>query len=126
MNHKPKRNIGDEIIESLKEAVEGLRSGKPIDEVFTCRSVEVASQLRQFGADEAKEVRKLLRASQAIFAQFLGVSVQTVRAWEQGENVPSDIAKRFMDEIRHNPEYWRQRLREVVIVKKRKVASKLK
>jgi putative transcriptional regulator len=126
MNHKPRRNIGEEIIESLKEAVEGLRSGKPLEEVFTCRRVEVAPRAAEYDTADPKQVRQLLRASQAIFAQFLGVSVQTVRAWEQGENVPSDIAKRFMDEIRHDPEYWRKRLREVVVPKKRKVASKAK
>jgi putative transcriptional regulator len=123
MKKSKKKSIGQQIVESLQEAVEGLRSGKPIDEVFTCHRVEVAPQSQQFSRDEAKEVRKLLRASQAIFAKFLGVSVQTVRAWEQGENVPSDIAKRFMEEIRHDPDYWRKRLREVVVVKKRKLAS---
>jgi len=46
-----------------------------------------------------------------LFAHFLGVSVKTVRSWEQGKT-PSDIASRFMDEIRHNPNYWRQRLKE--------------
>ena len=126
MNQKPKRRIADEIIESLKEAVEALRSGAPLEEVFTCRRVEVTLRTPLYGAVEVKQVRQLLRASQAIFAQFLGVSVQTVRAWEQGENVPSDIAKRFMDEIRHDPDYWRKRLREVVVVKKRKLASQSK
>jgi len=126
MNKKPKKSIGEEIIESLKEAVEGLRSGIPLEEVLTCRRVEVAPRTTEYGTSDAKQVRQLLRASQAIFAKFLGVSVQTVRAWEQGENVPSDIAKRFMDEIRHDPDYWRKRLREVVVVKKRKLASQAK
>lgn len=126
MNKKPKKRIADEIIESLQEAVESLQGGAAIEDVFTCHRVEVAAPSPQYAALDVKQVRKLLRASQAIFAQFLGVSVQTVRAWEQGENVPSDIAKRFMDEIRHNPDYWRQRLREVVVVKKRKVASSAK
>jgi len=46
-----------------------------------------------------------------------------VRAWEQGENIPIDIAKRFMDEIRHDPDYWRARLREIVVPIKRLVAQ---
>ena len=50
--------------------------------------------------------------SQRIFAQFLGVSVDAVQSWEGGVNTPSDMACRFMDEIRFNPEYWRKRLME--------------
>ena len=63
-----------------------------------------------------RETRDLLAASQAVFARFLGVSVQTVRAWEQGVNTPSTLASRFLDEIRHDPAYWRTRLRETVVL----------
>jgi HTH-type transcriptional regulator/antitoxin HigA len=55
--------------------------------------------------------RKVLNASQALFAQFLGVSVKAVRKWESGQ-APSEMACRFMDEIRRNPKYWHKRLRE--------------
>jgi hypothetical protein len=37
-----------------------------------------------------------------------------VQAWESGVNTPSDMACRFMDEIRHNPEYWQKRLSESI------------
>ena len=36
-------------------------------------------------------------------------------AWEQGAKNPSDMACRFMDEIRHNPRYWQERLRESAV-----------
>jgi putative transcriptional regulator len=123
MRKQAKKSVAQDIVESLQEFVETLRSGADLETTFNCRRVEVKVAPTDYNGNVVGETRKLLRASQAIFAQFLGVSVQTVRAWEQGENVPSDIAKRFMDEIRHNPDYWRQRLREVVVVKKRKVAS---
>jgi putative transcriptional regulator len=60
-----------------------------------------------------KETRKLIRASQAIFAQFLGVSLSAVRDWEQGIKPPGGAACRIMDEIRRNPDYFVGRLREL-------------
>jgi DNA-binding transcriptional regulator YiaG len=119
MKRKNKKSIGQQIIESLQEAVDSLRSGASIEETFTCHRVDVNAKPRVYDAQVVKDTRKLLRASQTVFAKFLGVSAQTVRAWEQGENEPSDMAKRFMDEIRHNPDYWRGRLRDIAIVKKR-------
>lgn len=54
-----------------------------------------------------------MRVSQAIFAQFLGVSLGTVRDWEQGNKPPNGAASRLMDEIRNNPEYFFKRLMEL-------------
>lgn len=65
----------------------------------------------EYGPAEVRRVREeILHVSQAIFARFLGVSVKTVHAWEQGENTPADIAARFMDEIQSDPTYWQKRL----------------
>ena len=61
-----------------------------------------------YGPALVKRTRAILSVSQGIFAQFLGVSVNTVQAWERGINVPKDVACRFMDEIRHNPDYSAQ------------------
>lgn len=122
MKRKPTKRVGQQIIESLQEAVEALRTGAPIEELFRCRRVEVEEVSIAHDPTSIKQTRELLAATPIVFAQLLGVSVQTVRAWEQGENVPSGIARRFMDEIRHDPEYWRKRLREVVVPKREKTA----
>lgn len=118
MKQKAKKRIGQEIVESLQEALESLRKCNTIEEAFTCHHVDVPTKPIVYDPQGVKTTRKMLRASQSIFAKFLGVSPHTVRAWEQGEDVPSDIAKRFMDEIRHDPAYWRARLRAVVVTKK--------
>ena len=118
MKPKAKKRIGQQIIDSLQEAVDSLRGGASLEETFTCHRVDVDVKPGVYDPEVAKGTRKLLCASQSVFATFLGVSLQTVRAWEQGENVPSDMAKRFMDEIRLNPDYWRARLRQVVSTKK--------
>ena len=126
MKTNKKKRIGHQIVDSLQEFVGTLQAGADIEREFTCHRVEVTVRPSDHDAGTVKQTRKTLNASQAVFARFLGVSIQTVRAWEQGENVPSGMAKRFLDEIRHNPDYWRRRLHEVMIPKKRPETSKSK
>ena len=109
--------IGEIIIERLQTFGQALANCEDISKKFTCRRVEVTVTPAMFTPEIIKDTRRLLRASQAVFAGFLGVSVQTVRAWEQGTNPPSDIACRFLDEIRLNPPYWQNRLKESMLVK---------
>jgi DNA-binding transcriptional regulator YiaG len=45
-----------------------------------------------------------------IFADFIGVSVGTLRNWEQGIRPVSGVAARMFDEMRINPAYWAIRL----------------
>src|SRR5213596_2995558 len=94
-----KPRIGQIMVERLRSYVHALERGEDITKRFTCRRVEVTVTPAMFTPDIIKDTRRLLRASQAVFARFLGVSVQTVRAWEQGVNPPSDMACRFLDEI---------------------------
>lgn len=112
-----KKSVGKRIIEGLKEFAEALENDEPIAEKFTCRKVTLDLLPVNYDPKAVKSTRKLLAASQGVFAQFLGVSVKTVCAWEQGRIAPSDMACRFLDEIGRNPEYWRKRLRESIRVK---------
>jgi len=50
--------------------------------------------------------------SQALFAQFLGVSIATVQAWEQGVKAPAKMACRCMDEMLRDPAQWQRRVRQ--------------
>ena len=61
-------------------------------------------------APGAASVRTNLGVSQAVFAELLGVSPNTVRAWEQGVNPLSGMASRFLEAIRSDPEYWKKKL----------------
>lgn len=112
-----KNSVGKKIIEGLQEFTEALENDSPITENFTCRTVTLDLRPLSYGPKKVKATRKLLMVSQGLFAQFLGVSVRSIRAWEQGENTPSEMACRFMDEIHKNPEYWRKRLRESIKIK---------
>lgn len=112
-----KASVGSRIVERLQGFTEALESTDAISEQFTCRKIVLNLSPTCYSPGLVRETRKLLNASQAIFAQFLGVSPQTVRAWEQGINAPQEVACRIMDEIRHDPEYWRNRIRELAVEK---------
>ena len=105
-----------DLVEGLDGFLVDLKGNRPIRKKYSCRQVVLNLRTRAYGPKEVKTIRALLKVSQALFAQFLGVSPQTVRAWERGQS-PSDIACRFMDEIHRDPPYWRERLREVAKVK---------
>jgi putative transcriptional regulator len=109
--------VASEIIEGLREFAESLEQKESIAERFNCRVVALDLRPTPYDPALVKKTRELLRASQKVFARFLGVSVKTVCSWEQGVNTPSAMAGRFMDEIRANPAYWINRLLEVAVTK---------
>lgn len=106
------------IIDGLQSLVDALRNGEEVEKRFSCRKIELDMKATSYNANKVKSTRGKLGLSQALFAKFLGVSEATVRAWEGGRKEPSDIACRFMDEIRYNPEYWRDRFVSQAKVKK--------
>ena len=81
---KPKRNIGLEILEGLRELKRG-----DYGRVTTIPSVTT--------------IREKTGLSQARFAQLLGVSVRTLQDWEQGRRAPSGAAKTLLMVADKNP-----------------------
>ncbi len=51
-----------------------------------------------------KSARKATRLSQAVFAQALNVSSETLKAWEQGKKRPSGAALRLLEWATQHPE----------------------
>lgn len=111
---KSVRSVEERLLSSMEDLVDSLKRG----ETLTYRTVVMQLKPSTYNPQKVVSTRKLLGASQGMFAQFLGTSPATIRAWERGGNDPSPMACRFMDEIRNNPEYWRTRLRESVKLKK--------
>jgi putative transcriptional regulator len=107
-------SAGAEILEALEEVRAALKSGEPLEGRFTVRSYRFDFSAREYGPEDVRSVRQILGLSQPLFANFLGVCASTVRSWEQGTRPPSSIARRFMDEITADPEYWRGRLRDSI------------
>lgn len=81
---KVKRNIGLEILESIREIKRGEHG----------RVVNVPS---------VSSVRERTGLSQARFAQLLGVSVRTLQEWEQGRRAPSGAARTLLLIAQKNP-----------------------
>jgi putative transcriptional regulator len=101
---------GAEIVAGLREFLDVLKSGEPLETHFTVHTMPADFTPRPYGPDDVRRVRALLSMSQVIFARFLGVGPGSVRAWEQGLREPSALARRFLDEIEANPAHWRRRL----------------
>lgn len=119
MKSAPKRisAVERDLLKGLAELADDLKSGNELPDKYTCHRMVLDLEPANYRAADVKATRGLLNASQGLFAKFLGVSVKTVRAWEQGK-APSDMARRFMDEIRRDPRYWKQRLLDSAKVKR--------
>lgn len=106
-------SFADDILHGLNEFNDALNGDARAKQRLTFRKVKLNLQPTAYDPELVRTTRRLLGASQGVFAEFLGVSVQTVQAWEQGINPVSRAPARLMDEIRHNPDYWRSRLQEL-------------
>lgn len=81
---RPKRNIGQEILDGIREIKRGEHG-----RVTTFPSVS--------------SVREKTGLSQAKFATLLGVSVRTLQEWEQGRRAPSGAARTLLMIAAKNP-----------------------
>jgi putative transcriptional regulator len=108
-----KPTVGERLAERLARFADGLQKADKLEDSFTCRTIRLNIAPRKCSPGRVKQARRQLRASQRVFASFLGVSVSAVRDWEQGLKPPGGAACRIMDEIRRDPDYWLARLREL-------------
>ncbi|GHT00750.1 transcriptional regulator [Synergistales bacterium] len=85
---------GSRIIESMKEAVAIARGEIPAESynVHIPERVDVASIRRQLGL------------TQASFAASFGLSLYTLRNWEQGKRQPEPAARAYLKVIEKAPE----------------------
>jgi putative transcriptional regulator len=81
-----KRNLGKEIIEGLEE-IKAWREGRVNLKVTTVELPRAAG---------VPAIRKELGLSQDEFARMMGVSVATLRNWEQGRREPRGPARSLL------------------------------
>lgn len=81
-----RRDIGKEIIEGLEE-IKAWRSGKLKLRTTTVQMLDGA---------EVPKIRRDLGLSQEQFASMMGVSVATLRNWEQGRRQPQGPARALL------------------------------
>ena len=81
-----------ELMASIEEAVADATSS----EKKLKRRIVTVIPVKEYHADEIKQIRKNTGLSQKLFASYLGVSNKTVEAWERGINQPSGVASRML------------------------------
>ncbi len=85
-------SVYESIMAGLKEAVEDAQA---TTKKLPRRTVTVIP-VKEYQADQIKDIRKAVNMSQKSFANYLGVSEKTVEAWEAGTNHPSGAASRIL------------------------------
>jgi putative transcriptional regulator len=80
--------------QALAEVVEHLRTGTPLPntEVYWRRVVDIP------------KLRRRYRLTQQAFAERLGISVGTLRNWEQKRRIPDGPAQRLLELIEDRPD----------------------
>jgi putative transcriptional regulator len=113
------RNIGDEIIDGLREAIafeRGEATGatfKPADIAIVSSRHADAEAAPEYSAAQVARIRARLRLSQSLFGRVFNVSAETAKAWEQGKAPPSGSARRLLQIAERHPEV----LLELVVAK---------
>ncbi|MDO5408150.1 MAG: helix-turn-helix domain-containing protein [Eubacteriales bacterium] len=92
-------NVYDSIMAGLAEAIVDAEGQKPA----LRRRMVTVMPVKKYGADEVQNIRKGTGMSQKLFADYMGVSVKTVEAWEAGTNQPSGTASRILNMMEMNP-----------------------
>lgn len=62
------------------------------------------SRVFEFSSNEVKSLRESLNKSQTEFANLLGVSVSTLRNWEQGRRKPMGPAQALLKLVKLQPQ----------------------
>ena len=83
-----------ELVESLEEAAAHSRGDLDLP----------AERVHFLGEPDPREIRARLGMTQDQFAEALGISVKTLRNWEQGRRDPSGPAMRLLRIAEKHPE----------------------
>ena len=71
--------------------------------VGTARTVTYKiDPVNELDKDQIREIRMQAQMTQHVFADFLGVSVKTVEAWESGRTHPTGPSYRLMSFLANN------------------------
>lgn len=87
------RNIGQEAIEGMREALEHARGER-----------ELKTHTVDVEVPDIKAIRERLDMTQQEFADLFGVNVHTLRNWEQGRRRPEGPARVLLAVVEQEPE----------------------
>ena len=86
------RELFNDLVTGLNEAIE-FEKGKGKARTHTF----IIEPVKRYNKNEIKEIRTHAGMTQAVFADYMGVSSKTVEAWEKGTNHPTGSACRLLD-----------------------------
>ena len=89
-----KRNIGDEIIQGMTEAIEYIRGN---ESGAVVHKVEIPDEI------DVKSIREELNLSRQEFADSFGFSARTLQHWEQGDRNPHGPARVLLLLLQREP-----------------------
>ena len=81
----------EDLQEGLNQAID-YAEGKGSAQVITY----TIEPVRELDKDQIRQVRMNANMTQKVFADYLGVSIKTVEAWERGRTHPTGPAYRLM------------------------------
>jgi putative transcriptional regulator len=87
-----RQDIFEELLESVRQGGQILRGERRPSRVFTTTE------------PDARKIREVYGLSQAKFARLMGISVATLRNWEQGRRRPDGPAKVLLRVAAKHPE----------------------
>ena len=87
-----KKELFDELLESVRQGGEILRGERPPFRTFYFEEPDVRSLREKHGL------------SQSRFAALMGISVGTLRNWEQGRRKPEGSARVLLKVVEKHPE----------------------
>ncbi len=87
-----RKQLFDELLASVRQAGEIIRGERKPSRVFS------------LGEPEPRKIRESYGLSQEKFARLLGISVATLRNWEQGRRIPEGPAKVLLRIAAKHPE----------------------
>jgi putative transcriptional regulator len=90
-----KRNIGNEMIAGMEEAIRHMRGKKTRAVVH---KVEIPDEI------DVRLIRKNLNLSRQVFADRFGFSSRTLQHWEQGDRHPHGAARVLLLLLQRAPE----------------------
>ena len=80
----PAGSVASRIVSRLTAFTKALDGNAVVSDKFTVRTIRLNLQPTSYDPAAVRKTRGLLKLSQPLFAKFLGVAAQTVRAWERG------------------------------------------
>lgn len=100
------RSFGELLIQGLQDAVAFERGELPA-RTKTVQRLQRDTQVDtppDYDAERVQAMRRQMALSQRLFARTLNVSLQTVRAWEQGTRQPDGASRRLLELAEEHPD----------------------